>query len=274
VRATLASTKALPTTLEVLVAEDSPMNQRVALGMLERLGYEGILVANGLEAVEAVQHQRFAAILMDCQMPEMDGFAATAEIRRQEPVGQHLPIIAMTANAMKGDRERCLEAGMDDYISKPVRFEDLQMALQRWAPRESIAPDLSPVEADGAADVAEPIDERAIASLRATFRSGHDDILPTLVREFRLSTEQQLSALRVAVEQGDPSTLASAAHRLKGDAAMIGATAVRARCADIEVLGRTASAQWSAEAQTLLPSLAADISSALAALDQYRGDPP
>jgi len=117
----------------ILVAEDNPVNQILAARMLERLGYAIELVGDGRQAVAAVKRTRYAAVLMDCQMPELDGYQATEEIRRGERPGEHVPMIAMTANSMPGDREKCLAAGMDDYISKPVRARDLLDTLTRHA---------------------------------------------------------------------------------------------------------------------------------------------
>ena len=124
--------------VSILLAEDNLVNQRVAVAVLKKLGLKPDLAANGLEAVQAVRAKRYDLILMDCQMPEMDGFQATREIRAQASGTPRVPILAMTANAMQGDRERCLEAGMDDYLAKPVAILDLKSALQRWLPAASI----------------------------------------------------------------------------------------------------------------------------------------
>jgi CheY-like chemotaxis protein len=119
--------------VKVLVVEDNIVNQRVAVRMLEKHGCRVDVVANGYEAVDATACIAYDCIFMDCQMPEMDGFEATTLIRQREmQTGQHIPIIAMTANAMLGDREQCLEAGMDDYVSKPVKSAELLAVLQRW----------------------------------------------------------------------------------------------------------------------------------------------
>jgi signal transduction histidine kinase/CheY-like chemotaxis protein len=124
----------------VLVAEDNLVNQKLTLKILEKLGYMGKAVASGIEAVRATEIEDYDVVLMDCQMPEMDGFQATAEIRRRETEGRRLPIIALTANAMKGDQEKCIEAGMDDYVSKPISLKDLANALRRWTSEEQPGP--------------------------------------------------------------------------------------------------------------------------------------
>jgi CheY-like chemotaxis protein len=130
-RQTVSQSPAAGTT-RLLLAEDNPVNQKVACKMLEKLGYRVDIAGNGQEAVAAHERMRYPLIFMDCQMPEVDGFEATALIRKMEGRSAHTPIVAMTANAMQGDRERCLAAGMDDYVAKPVRPKDLQTVLDTW----------------------------------------------------------------------------------------------------------------------------------------------
>jgi CheY-like chemotaxis protein len=122
------------TLVRVLVAEDNVVNQKVAQRHLAKLGIHADIVGNGLEALEALRRIPYDLVLMDCQMPELDGYEATRQVRRGEAGSANVPIVAMTANAMHGDKERCLESGMDDYIAKPVRQKELVEVIERWLP--------------------------------------------------------------------------------------------------------------------------------------------
>jgi CheY-like chemotaxis protein len=117
----------------VLIVEDNPVNRMVVVRRLERSGYAVDVAVNGLEALDALAKAEYDLVLMDCQMPEMDGYSATEEIRRREGASKHTTIIAMTANALEGDRDLCLAAGMDDYISKPIDWDELKATLARWS---------------------------------------------------------------------------------------------------------------------------------------------
>ena len=122
---------------KVLVAEDNKVNQKVVMGMLKKLGYEADLVENGKDAVDAIELNDYLLVLMDCQMPEMDGYEATRRIRQISGKRHYTPIVAITANAMLGDKEKCLDAGMDGYMSKPVKMDLLQEVLGQWCKKAS-----------------------------------------------------------------------------------------------------------------------------------------
>jgi signal transduction histidine kinase/DNA-binding response OmpR family regulator/HPt (histidine-containing phosphotransfer) domain-containing protein len=228
-------------TKRLLVVEDSPMNQRVAIGMLEQLGYRADAVANGLEALEALQRIQYAAVLMDCQMPEMDGFAASREIRRREGGARHTPIIAMTAAAMQGDRDRCLAAGMDDYIAKPVRKTALADTLSRWlvtppgmtATGSAVGLDTSRSDQGTVGDVDALLDGEALRSL-----AQDDPELPALlIAQFEQDAPRRVAALHAALDAGDADAVRRAGHLFKGEASTIGARALQAICLELEQAG-------------------------------------
>jgi CheY-like chemotaxis protein len=131
-----ATTERVPSPCRVLIAEDNAINQKLAVVLLRRHGFEVEIAENGQEAVDKLRELQIDMVFMDCHMPVMDGYEATAEIRRLEAaVGRHTPIIAMTAAAMQTDRDRCLAAGMDDYLSKPVLADELRLVIEEWRPR-------------------------------------------------------------------------------------------------------------------------------------------
>ncbi|MDQ3942733.1 MAG: response regulator, partial [Actinomycetota bacterium] len=209
----------------VLVAEDNAVNQKVAVRMLERLGYRADVAANGLEAVEALSHIPYAAVLMDVQMPEMDGYEATKEIRRREGDDRHTPVIAMTANAMEGDREKALEAGMDDYVSKPVKPEKLELVLGHWIlQRESSETEVT-------------LDERALAGLRELQQEGEPDFVGELIELFLHDAPPQLAALRDAIEEEDADSVERISHTLKGSSGSMGAKTMAEICAELQDVG-------------------------------------
>jgi two-component system sensor histidine kinase/response regulator len=222
-------------TSRILVVEDSSINQQVALGMLRRLGYRADAVANGLEAIDSLERIHYAAVLMDCQMPEMDGFEASVEIRRRQAGSLHTPIIAMTGNAMEGDRDRCLAAGMDGYISKPVRIDELQEALERWLPGGTIEKDDRPVAPVDVATAPTVLDETALAELAP----GEPEIVVELIDQFLADAPTRAHAVRVALTQRDKAALRQAAHLFKGEAGSIGARELEDILARLESMART-----------------------------------
>ncbi|HEX5620488.1 MAG TPA: response regulator, partial [Solirubrobacteraceae bacterium] len=208
-----------PEGLRVLVAEDNPVNQLVIETMLFKRGLMVDLAGDGAEALAKLAHGRYAAVFMDCQMPNVDGYEATARIRAQERGGDRLPVIAMTAHAMTGDRERCLAAGMDDYLSKPLRPELLDEVLERWLGVTVAESD--DTEAD---DRDEAIDALIDSARMRTFREDYPDIVEQLLQLFVDSTPELLEELRVAVDGDDDEERRRAAHKLKGSCQNIGAT--------------------------------------------------
>jgi signal transduction histidine kinase/CheY-like chemotaxis protein/HPt (histidine-containing phosphotransfer) domain-containing protein len=213
----------------VLLAEDNPINQLVTQRLLEALGCEVHVAQNGLEAVKLAEATRYDAILMDCQMPEMDGYVATGAIRKGEGASRRTPIIAVTASALKGDRERCLEAGMDDYVPKPFGPDEVATVLHRWLP---VAP----------AAGAEPVDTSVLAALRASTNPGFAE---EVIGLFQTRAGASIELMDAAGRATDAGKLARTAHDLRGSCGLVGATGMMELCGRIEELcltGRVADA--------------------------------
>ena len=227
--------------LHILLAEDNPINQQVAAQMLRKQGCHVDVVATGREAVVALsteQNPPYAMVFMDCQMPEMDGYAATAAIRAHEGAQRHTPIIAMTANVLAGDREACLAAGMDDYLAKPVTSASLAVAVERWA-RSTAAPSLPARPGNPEAPShADALDPAMLDALRSLQQVGEPDLLSQVSALFVAGAERHLQTLRDAMAHGDAQALAWEAHTLKGSCASLGARSMAGLCADLEARAR------------------------------------
>jgi PAS domain S-box-containing protein len=226
--------------LRVLLAEDNAVNQKLAVRLLEKRGHTVLVVNDGRQAIEALEQDRFDVVLMDVQMPHLNGFEATAAIRMMEKeTGKHLPIIAMTAHAMKGDRERCLQAGMDGYVSKPVQAADLFEAL---ATRVPAARPASPDPAAGVWD-------RSRALIHV---GGDEDLLRELASVFLADFPRRMGDIREAVARGDAPKLKLAAHTLKGAVSNFAAAAAWHAAQRLEVMGQQGNLAGAEEALTAL----------------------
>jgi CheY-like chemotaxis protein/HPt (histidine-containing phosphotransfer) domain-containing protein len=226
-----AERKALLAPLRVLLAEDNDINRRVAVGMVERLGCSVEYVTNGKRAVEAFDRSEFDLILMDVQMPEMDGYRATAAIRkREEATGTHIPIIAMTAHAMQVDRRRCLEAGMDDHLAKPIRPGPLREVLLRWGTAGSPLEDCTPTY--GAAEWAWFSPAFLIGSCGGDF-----DMVREILVMASATIPERLERIRAAIDSFDGPQVAWEAHDLKAVFLAIGAESLGASCQELRSLG-------------------------------------
>ena len=210
------------------------MNQRVAIGLLERRGHRVVVANNGKEALAALAAEAFDLVLMDVHMPEMDGYEATAAIRAAEIIsGGHMPIIAMTASAMQGDRERCLEAGMDGYVAKPVNAKQLFAVIGEFAspPGRMPAESAAASQADGAAA---PLDwAQALAQIE-----GNEALLQEMATLFFEECPKLLAAMQTAIAQGAAADLRRAAHTLKGEADIFAAEPTAAAASRLETVGR------------------------------------
>ncbi len=216
-----------PDTETILIVEDNPVNQKVARMQVERLGYLTQIAENGLEAVKAFGQHKYSLILMDCQMPLMDGYQATAEIRRVEANLGRIPIIAMTANEMQGEREKCLAAGMDDYLTKPVKSEQLAKHISLWlenpvkTPQNAIPPTVM-AEMPDTEDLA-TLDPSILESFRDLQLPDEPDLVTDLIDLFIKDSTNRINLLTDAANRSDTPTIKAQAHNFKGSAGNIGA---------------------------------------------------
>ena len=255
--------------LRILLAEDNPVNQLLVVKMLEKRGHSVAVTANGREALAALEAGDFDAALMDVQMPEMDGFEATAQIRKREAeTGGHLPIIALTAHAMRGDRERCLNAGMDGYLSKPIRALELDKILEDLPAGQVIPRSLSEVRPPSSASFRAveregPIDPQALAGLRALESAGETGFLGEMINTFLDSSPTRFAAIRQAVEKADAKALERQAHSLRGSCGTLGARRMAALCQELEALAEAGNV---GETEPLVARLVQEYAVAKAAL--------
>ncbi|MEM7041224.1 MAG: response regulator [Pseudomonadota bacterium] len=227
--------------VNVLLAEDNPVNQEVALGLLEALDCAVTVVENGKEAVDAAGNGGFDLVLMDCQMPIMDGLEATRAIRMASKDDQRPPIVALTANDFDDAKSECLAAGMDDLLGKPFTHKELASLLQRWRPGPSDRLQEAP-DADVDAQPRESsIDLAPIEALRSLDPSGERQLLHRAIAKFMEYSDDLLTRFENAVATGDAAETSRMAHSLKSSSANLGATDVSRHCAEIEKLAASGS---------------------------------
>jgi CheY-like chemotaxis protein/HPt (histidine-containing phosphotransfer) domain-containing protein len=219
------------------------VNQKVMLGLLAHLGYGADLARNGQEVLDALADRPYDLVLMDVQMPEMDGLEATRRLREQLPADRQPRVLALTAHAMSGDRERCLAAGMDGYLSKPLQLADLEAALAGARPRRS-------------AEEVETLDLRQLDFLRDLSAAGGDGLFGVLVRTFLESSAADLASARQNAASGCWSEVSQTIYRLKGSCADLGVRRAAAVCASIEEVLR---AGGTGEIDPLLERLEAEL---------------
>lgn len=236
--------------LRILLAEDNTINQKMALLVLQKLGYRADVAVNGLEVLEALHQKFYDVVLMDVQMPDMDGLSATRRIRQEWPSGLRPRIIAMTANAMQGDREECLNAGMDDYISKPIRVEALVQALSQCQPSTNQSLTIQEQRDDSIGDPLQSsnkplVDPKALQLLQSMI--GDDaGALAELIDCYLTEVPKLLQVMSEAISQDDVMTLTRAAHTLKSSSALTGIVTLTELCEELEAIGRTGTLSGSA----------------------------
>jgi signal transduction histidine kinase/DNA-binding response OmpR family regulator/HAMP domain-containing protein/CHASE3 domain sensor protein len=221
--------------LRILVAEDNAVNQKLALQMLRKMGYRADIAGNGVEALEALERQPYDVVLMDVQMPVMDGLEASRQINAKYAKGIRPRIIAMTANAMQGDREMCLAAGMDDYVSKPVNVRELQFALERWGQRDTSEPVPPPMPEEPQTAM---IDWNVLEELRTLQEEGEPDFVQQMIELYLNDTPRLLEAMHTALSGGNAELLRESAHTLKGNSNSLGVKRIGVLSLQLEKMGR------------------------------------
>ncbi len=222
--------------MNILLAEDNPVNQEITVGLLETLDCAVTVVENGKEAVDAVTGNLFDLVLMDCQMPVMDGLDATRAIRETVTANERLPIIALTANDFDNVRADCLAAGMDDVLGKPFTHQEINDLLQRWRPTSARASTPEPEPAIAGETQTSTLDLKPIEILRSLDPDGGRSLVRRAIGKFVDYSEEQVTNLVHAVAAGDVAEVSRIAHSLKSSSANLGATALSRHCADLENL--------------------------------------
>jgi signal transduction histidine kinase/ActR/RegA family two-component response regulator/HPt (histidine-containing phosphotransfer) domain-containing protein len=250
-----------PVAARVLVAEDNDANQRLIERLLTRMGFLPMVVANGRDAIESVRSGVFDLVLMDCHMPAMDGFDATRAIRAE---GFEIPVVALTADAMSGDRETCLAAGMNDYLSKPIVTAELHATLLRWLPEGLAGRWVTPaIAASEPVQSCDLIDQRQIMELFALDPDGSAGFLPAMIGSYTATLAETLPRIRSAMAFHDPEELEESAHKLKGVAANLGVRRVFDCTARLVALARSGT---TADGEPILAELEAAVGPADEAL--------
>jgi PAS domain S-box-containing protein len=271
----------------ILVAEDNVVNQQVILGMLKHLGCTAEVVHDGCSALQELDKKSYDVILMDCQMPHIDGFEATRIIREREQQSAnngsapHIPIIALTANAMEGARDECLAAGMDDYLAKPFSITQLHALLNTWLPNtaknevevnkshDGEFPMLDSANMQQVDKDDSPIDKSALYRIKAVQQPGKPDLVEKIINLYINDAQSLCHNIHEAVGKGDPQALSKAAHSLKSSSANVGALKLANLCKELETLGRANSID---NAQDIINQMDSEYKRVIATLSQSTGD--